>query len=541
MLKQERNPWVVLAVLALGFFMTLLDTTIVNIAIPDMVTGLGASLDQVLWFVNAYTLVFVVLQLLGGRLGDRLGRRTVFIAGLVVFTLASLACGLATDPALMIAMRSLQGVGAAVLLPQTLALINAVFPAERRGAAFGVWSAVAGLAVIAGPTLGGFLVSTVGWQWIFFVNVPLGVIAVVAALAVVPNPAPGRRTRLDLPGVLLSTLGLFLVVFALIEGQRYRWGQIFLFVTVPLVLIAGVVVLVIFVLVQRARQERDPLLPFALFRTGRFSVAITLSMIIQFGAIGMLLPLTIYLQSVLGLSAIETGFVLAPPSVISIFLAPVAGNLLAKVGGRAILMPGLVLYGGGLALIAATARPDSSYWVVLPGLVLFGIGMGLVFAPVSTLALQDIPPMLAGAASGIFSTSGRLGIVLGTATVGLLLQNRLAAEVPAQAAHHAGGLPAALRGDFQNGAATAVDRGLDVGAGQVGGIPVPQGLPEPQARAFSDAAQQVFGSSFTAAAAWVLMATALVQLAGLALCFLLPRRQARTADPAGDERQAARA
>lgn len=202
---RQQNPWLVLTVLCASFFMTLLDTTIVTIAIPEMAAGLGASLEDILWFANAYMLVFAALLLLSARLGDRFGAQRTFTAGLAVFTVASAVCGFVDTPGQMIAARVVQGLGAAVMMPQTLALISAVFPAERRGAAFGVWSAVAGLATVAGPTVGGALVSGLDWRWIFFINVPIGVAALVGALVVVPDVRTGQQTSLDLPGAVLST------------------------------------------------------------------------------------------------------------------------------------------------------------------------------------------------------------------------------------------------------------------------------------------------------------------------------------------------
>ncbi|TCO59780.1 MFS transporter [Actinocrispum wychmicini] len=532
--KRERSPWVVLSVLLVGFFMTLLDTTIVNIAIPDMVTGLHASLDQVLWFVNAYVLMFAALQLLSGRLGDRLGSRTMFITGLIVFTVASAACGLADTAAQMIVTRTVQGIGAAVMMPQTLALISMVFPPEKRGAAFGVWSSVAGLAIIAGPTLGGLLVSSVGWRWIFFINVPLGIGAAVAALLVVPNVNTGRRPRLDVPGVLLSTVGLFLVIFGLIEGQRFKWGTVFpgtafSFVTIPLILVAGVVVFVAFLVLQGRRQERDPLLPFQLFRNRAFSIPVTLSSVVLFASVGLFLPLTIYLQSILGLSAIVAGLVLVPPSVITLFLSPFAGKLVARFGGRAVLCTFLLFYGGGMALAGLMAQPHANPWVLLPGMILFGIGMGVVFPTINTLAMRDVPQQLAGAASGVLATTRQIGTVLGAAVTGALLQSRLAVEVTDQAAQRLGDVPPEARTGFQNSIATAVDRGLDVGAGQSGGIAAPGGLSDQATRATARVTQEVFGAGFTTAATWALVLTGLVQVVGALLALGLPGRAKATA------------
>ncbi|MFJ5731531.1 MFS transporter [Streptomyces paradoxus] len=445
---RQRNPWLVLAVLCASFFMTLLDTTIVTIAVPEMAAGLGASLDDILWFANAYMLVFAALLLLSGRLGDRFGAQRTFTAGLAVFTVASAVCGFVDTPGQMIAARAVQGLGAAVMMPQTLALISTVFPAERRGAAFGVWSAVAGLATVAGPTVGGALVSGLDWRWIFFINVPIGVVALVGALVVVPDVRTRQQTSLDLPGAVLSTAGLSLIVYGLIEGERYDWGTIESFLSIPLVLALGVALLVLFALPQRARQDRRPLVPFELFRSRGFTVSATLGAMLLFGSIGVLLPLTLYLQSVLGLSAGEAGLALVPGPLVSLFVAPVAGNAVGKLGGRKILVPGLLVFGAGIALTAVMAQADSSVWAIIPGQIVFGIGMGLVFAPTSTLAMQEIPPRLTGVASGMFTTFRQIGAVVGAAAVGALLQNRLAAEgVPEEVRQQAGRLADAAYAD----------------------------------------------------------------------------------------------
>ena len=226
MRKFHANPWAVLLVVSLGFFMTLLDLTIVNIAIPDIITRLHASLDDVLWVINAYALVLAVLVITSGRLGDLIGPRIMFATGISVFTVASAACGLAPGPGWLIGFRAVQGLGAAMLMPQTLTIITNTFPAERRGAAFGVWGAVAGVATIAGPTLGGLLVTAFDWRWIFFVNLPFGVIALILTFVIIPDMRPGRRHRIDIPGVLLASAGLLAICYGLVEGQKYDWGTI---------------------------------------------------------------------------------------------------------------------------------------------------------------------------------------------------------------------------------------------------------------------------------------------------------------------------
>src|SRR5438105_2191336 len=226
MAQARTNPWLVLVVLTTGFFMILLDTTIVNVAIPAMSAGLNATLDEILWVLNAYILVYAVLLITAGRLGDLFGQRNLFAIGLAVFTLASALCGLAQNSWELVAARIVQGVGGALLTPQTLAILTSIFPPERRGAAFGIWGGVAGLATIAGPTLGGAIITYIDWRWIFFINVPVGIGALIATFAIVPDLRPGRRQGWDLVGVILATAGLFAIVFVLIEGQRYSWGQI---------------------------------------------------------------------------------------------------------------------------------------------------------------------------------------------------------------------------------------------------------------------------------------------------------------------------
>ena len=272
MAQARTNPWLVLVVLTSGFFMILLDTTIVNVAIPAMSAGLNTTLDQILWVLNAYILVYAVLLITAGRLGDLYGQRNLFAIGLFVFTVASALCGFSQNATELILARILQGIGGAILTPQTLSIITTLFPPERRGAAFGIWGGVAGLATIAGPTVGGALVTYVDWRWIFFVNVPIGIAALIATFAIIPDVRPGRRHGWDFMGVFLSTAGLFAVVFGLIEGQRFNWGEIGSYgITIPEVIIGGVVLLAVFIVWERFQAE--PLMPLSLFRDRNFAVA----------------------------------------------------------------------------------------------------------------------------------------------------------------------------------------------------------------------------------------------------------------------------
>jgi EmrB/QacA subfamily drug resistance transporter len=453
--QQGHSPWLVLFVLCLGFFMILLDTTIVNIAIPDMIDRLHASLDQILWVINAYILVYAVLLITAGRL---------FMLGLFVFTLASAACGFATTPGQLIAARVAQGLGGALLTPQTMSVITVIFPPQKRGAAFGVWGAVAGVATIAGPTLGGLIVTHWGWSWIFFVNLPVGVLALVLAAIAMPDLKLNRRHRLDVVGTVLATVGLFLLTYALIEGQPHHWGKVWGPVTITQLIVAGAVVLVLFMVQQYVQRDNEPLVPFAIFRDRNFSVMNFVGGALGFGMLGLFLPLVIFLQSVLGMTALEAGLTTAPMSVVSMFVAPVAGRMADRIGGKYILMTGLALFAAGMWIFLASTHPDSTRLHLLPGILVAGLGMGMTFAPLQTVAMRNIEPRMAGAASGLINTTRQLGSVIGSAAVGALLQNQLAVKLTESAKDHAAALPPQLRDGFVAAFNRATGGGLEVGA-----------------------------------------------------------------------------
>jgi EmrB/QacA subfamily drug resistance transporter len=465
-----RNPWLALIVLCLGFFMILLDTTIVNIAIPSIIDGLHSTLDEILWVLNAYILVYAVLLITASRLGDRYGQRNLFVIGLAVFTIASALCGLAQDTNQLIAGRVIQGVGGAMLTPQTLAVISVMFPPARRGAAMGIWGAVAGVATIAGPTLGGFIITNIDWRWIFYVNLPVGVATIVLSFLFIPDLRPGRQHGWDIPGILLSTASLFLLVFGLIEGQRYNWGTVTGFISIPLILVAGVVLLVAFVVVERSAKE--PLVPLALFRDRNFAILNWVSASMAFGMLGLFLPLTIYLQSVLGLTAFQAGLAFAPMSLTSMVVAPNAGRLTDRIGGKYILLTGLALFGIGMGGIDFSASLDSTWLTFLPWLIVAGFGMGCIFAPATTVAMRNIPQHLVGAASGVFNTTRQLGGAVGSSIVGAVLQNRLSAALKDQAASRSGELPPQLpstaRQKIIDSFSSSGQGGLEVGRGQTG-------------------------------------------------------------------------
>ena len=513
--KWHGNPWAILITLSLGFFMTLLDLTIVNIAIPSMITDLDASLDEILWIVNAYVLVLAVLLITAGRLGDLRGQRNLFVAGVVVFTLASLACGLSPNPTLLIAFRAVQGVGAAMLMPQTMAIIIGTFPADRRGTALGIWGAVAGLATVAGPTLGGVLVAYASWRWIFIVNVPIGLVVLVMTFAFIPDARMERQHKLDVLGVALATAGLFCLTFALIEGQRYSWNA-----AIDALFVAAAVLTVLFLLQQRSRQDAEPLVPFSLFRNRNFTVINGVATLVSVAILGFFLPFTIYLQSVLGYSAIKAGLILAPMSLIALVLAPVAGKMSDRVGGKYILMTGLTLFGIGAAILVLQSSASSDWPSFMPAIAIMGLGMGGIWAPMATETMRGVPMALAGAASGVNNTLRQVGSVVGSAAVGALLQNQLATTLRDEATTRSEALPADVRSRFVEGFAASAKGGIEVGPSHAA---APSGVPADVAARIQQIAQAVFQHGYVRAMHPTLVLPVAAAFGAAALCLLATR------------------
>jgi EmrB/QacA subfamily drug resistance transporter len=523
----RHSPWLALITLCLGFFMILLDTTIVNIAIPNMIDKLGASLDEILWIINAYILIFAVLLITAGRLGDLYGPKRLFIIGLIVFTLASAACGLAQTPGQLIAFRVIQGIGGALLTPQTLSTITMIFPPEKRGAAFGIWGSVAGVATIAGPTLGGWLVTNWDWRWIFFVNVPVGIATLTLAIVALPDIQLHRRHQLDWVGTALATVGLFLVCFGLIEGEHYDWGTVTGPITIPLIIGSGVLILAVMLWQQYLQRDGEPLIPFTIFADRNYSLMNAVVAAIAFGMFGLFLPLTIFLQSVLGLSALQAGLTFAPMSLVSVFVAPFAGRFADKVGGKWILFAGLLLWTIGMWTLVEFTTVDSTRWSLLPSLLIAGFGLGMTFAPLQTIAMLNIQPQVAGAASGFINTTRQLGAVIGSAAVGALLQAQLATQLPESAKENAAALPAQFRDQFVEGFSNAASSGLQVGAGQTG-VRLPAGIPEQVKPTILEAATKTFHEGYVTAMHYTLLLPLCV-LAVAVLLVLFVRRQPSSA------------
>ena len=539
MAQARTNPWLVLLVLTTGFFMILLDTTIVNVAVPAMSTGLNTTLDQIIWVLNSYLLVYTVLLITAGRLGDLYGQRRLFALGLFIFTIASALCGLSQNSEQLIAARILQGTGGALLTPQTLAIITTIFPPERRGAAFGIWGGVAGLATLAGPTVGGAIITYVDWRWIFYINVPIGILAFIATFLFVPDLRMGRRHGWDILGIVLATSGLLAIVFGLIEGQKYSWSTIeSTGITIPEVIGAGGVLIVLFLLWERVQKE--PLLPLSLFADRNFAVANWLAAAISFGMLSLFLPFTIYLQSARGFSALVAGLTLAPMSLTSMFTAPFAGRFADRFGGKYILMAGITLFTIGMGTIALVAGPDSTWINFLVPAIISGAGMGMTFAPMTTVAMRNIEPRIAGSASAVLNTIRQLGAVIGSAVIGAVLQNQLATTLHDEAVSHASSLPVAFRDRFVAIFTNVSSSGFQIGAGQ-NGAKLPANIPPAVAAQLTSLAHDVFVSGYIDAMKNTFILP-IAFLAFTALTTLLIRRQqkpAEQAQPAQEVRAAA--
>lgn len=441
------RTWAALAVLCLGAFLVVLDTTIVNIAIPNIITGLHSSLDHVLWVLNAYTLVYAALLITGGRLGDLYGPRRLLIAGIVVFGAASVACAVAPSAGILIAARVLQGVGGALMTPQTLAMIPAIVPPNRRGRAIGLWSGSAGLAAAVGPSLGGVLVTTAGWRWVFLVNVPAGIIAIAGAYALLPGVVPGRRHRLDIGGIVLASVGLAAVVFGLVEGQRYAWGTITGPITIPAVMAAGAVSLAAFVVWERRQPE--PLLPPALFASRSFTVSAWVILVIQTVMLAFIVVAGLFFQSALRMTALDAGIALAPMPLTLMLVAPLAGRLAERVDVKFILMGAMLVAASGVGWLVSSVSTMATSVTFIPALVVTGAGLGCGFAVVMTVGMRGIAPQFAGAASGVLNTFRQVGGAMGGAIAVALLQSRLSLIGPAQVAGHNVGYANTFVGAFR--------------------------------------------------------------------------------------------
>jgi EmrB/QacA subfamily drug resistance transporter len=390
----------------------------VNVALPDIQKELGSSFEDLQWVVDAYALALAALLLASGSLGDLLGRRSVFVVGLVVFSTASLLCGLSGSPTMLNVSRALQGSGGAMMFATSLALIAQEFPPNERGTAFGIWGATTGFAVAVGPLVGGALTDAFGWEWIFLVNVPIGVATLVVTLLRVRDSERDPTARIDWPGLVTFSSGLFCLVFALIRGNDDGWGS----AKIVGLLAAAVVLLALFVAAELRRDQ--PMLDLRLFRVPTFTGAQIVAFSIHASMFSMFLYIVLYMQNVLSYSPLETGVRFLPVSLLSFLAAPIAGKLAERYPVRAFLGGGLALVGLGLVLMHGI-KPGDDWTTLLAGFILAGVGIGFINPPLATAAIGVVEPRRSGAASGINSTFRQVGTAVGIAGLGAILQSKL--------------------------------------------------------------------------------------------------------------------
>jgi len=416
------RKWWTLGAVAFGLFMIMLDNTIVNVALPTIARDLQIGISELEWVVNGYALTFAVVMLTGGKLADMLGRRLIFIVGLAVFTGASLACGLATGPDMLIAARVVQGVGAALMNPATLSIITATFPPRQRGMAIGIWAGVSAMALAIGPLLGGLLTQHAGWEWIFIVNVPVGVVAIIVARLVIHESRDtSHEQRLDLPGLLTSGVGLFALTYALIEANTYGWTS------ARILSLFGVAIVALAIFVLLERHQRIPMLDLSLFKNGTFAGANVTMMLVALAMFGVFFFVSLYVQNILGYSATKAGATFLPMTILIILIAPQAGRLSDRVGSRWLMGGGMVLVATAL-LVFSRMDENTTFWGLFPGLIIGGVGMALTMTPTTAAVMGSVPVDKAGVGSAVLNSMRQVGGSLGIAIMGAIVASSLKTE-----------------------------------------------------------------------------------------------------------------
>ncbi len=508
----ERKWWTLIAV-SVAIFMLLLDITVVNVALPAIQRSLHSSFQDLQWVVNAYSLTLAAFLLTAGSLSDLIGRRRVFVIGLIVFTLSSAVCGLSSSPLMLNLARAVQGTGGAMMFATSLALIAQAFHGKERGVAFGVFGGVVGAAVAVGPVVGGVITSGIGWEWIFFVNVPIGIVAVALTLTQVGESRDPQATRVDWAGLFTFSGSLFLFVFALIQGNEYGWGS-----TRIVSFLAGAAVLIVLFVVVELRQAR-PMLDLSLFRRPAFAGASIVAFTISASMFAMFLYLTLYIQDVLGYDALQAGLRFLPITLLSFAVAPFAGRLSVRMPVRLLLGTGLLLVSAGL--LSMSALDASSQWTVLiPGFLLAGAGIGMINPPLASTAIGVVHYSRSGMASGINNTFRQVGIATGIAGLGAIFQHDVTRETTAALAASGPGreVIASVHGALPGALVSGEVRGL---AAQL----------SLSARL---ALEHSYRIGFTSALSSILVIAAVIALVGAVCAFVLVRGRdfVSSADPA---------
>jgi len=508
------RKWLTLIVVCVAVFMLLLDITIVNVALPDIGRALHADFSDLQWVVDAYSLTLAACLLTAGSLGDLLGRRRIFVVGLAIFSLASLACGLSDSSTLLNLMRGVQGIGGAVMFAQSLALIADSFQGRERGTAFGIWGATVGASVAVGPLIGGVLTESAGWEWVFFVNVPVGVLAIVLALRYISENRDPNAPGIDWPGLVTFSGGLFLLVFALIRGNPEGWGS----TMIVAMLTAAVLLLVAFFVVEA--RVSNPMLDLSLFRVPTFVGASIASFGLSSSMFALFLYLTLYIQNGLHYSPLQAGLRFLPITITSFVVAPISGRLSSTIPIRVLLGLGLLLVSAGLLLMYGLTV-HSGWTDLLAGFLVAGVGIGLVNPPLATTAVGVVPPQRSGMASGINTTFRQVGIATGIAALGAVFQSTISDKVGSGLTPLVGGRASSL-------------------ADLVVNQEVPRALAQVPLRSRGIAAG-IVQSSFIDALNDLLLIGSIVALIAAVLTFLLVRTRDFLASPSGEPAAAAAA
>jgi len=415
LLAPENRKWWTLAAVSFGLFMIMLDNTIVNVALPSIQRDLKIGISELEWVVNGYALTFAVLMLTGGKLADMLGRRRIFIVGLVIFTLSSLACGLAPNAHMLIGARVVQGAGAALMNPATLSIITATFPPRQRGMAIGIWAGTSAMALAIGPLVGGLITQYIDWSWIFFINVPIGVLGIVVARLVIDESRDtSHEQRLDLPGLVTSAAGLFGLTYGLIEANNYGWTSTRILVCFAI----AVVGLGAFIFLEL--RQRLPMLDLRLFKNSTFAGANVTMALVALAMFGVFFYVSLYLQDILQYSPTKAGASFLPMTILIILIAPMAGKYSDKIGSRWLVGIGMTLVAGSL-LIFSRLDANGTWWDLFPGLIVGGVGMALVMTPTTAAAMGSVAVDKAGVGSAVLNSMRQVGGSLGIAIMGAIV------------------------------------------------------------------------------------------------------------------------
>src|SRR5215207_8053064 len=417
--SEERRKWWTLAAVSFGLFMIMLDNTVVNVALPAIQEDFGADLSELQWIVTGYALTFAALMLIGGKLSDAYGRRLMFVIGIVVFTGASLWCGLADSGEMLIAARVVQGAGAALMNPATLSIIAATFAPRERGMAIGIWAGVSALALAIGPLVGGLLTEHLSWHWIFFVNVPVGLIGIAASFLLIRESKDETHESLDIPGLATSALGLFALTYGLIEANGYGWTSARIIGS----FVVAAVSLASFIVIERRR--RSPMLDLSLFRSGTYTGANVTMLLVALAMFGVFFFVSLYMQNVLGYSAVQAGAAFLPMTVLIILVAPMAGKASDRYGSRWLMTIGMVLL-GVMLLYLSQLSTEATFWNLLPGFVVGGIGMAMTMTPTAAAATRAVPVQKAGVGSAVLNAMRQVGGSVGVALMGAIVAHEAA-------------------------------------------------------------------------------------------------------------------